>query len=95
MIDVHQTDASEPGLGFGSQRFSRANNDTKGERGENDGAEDEEDEDEEEAAWLESVQADNLTDVQGMQASGLVLDVGQLREEPSAAKRSLKAKVGS
>lgn len=53
-----------------------------------------EEEDEEEAAWLRSVEGDNLTDVQGMQAGGLVLDVNQLRGEQSAAKKSLKANAG-
>lgn len=97
MIDVHHPDA-ELGPGAGLQRDSRPNDGTQ--RREED-AEDEhevegedEEEDEEEAAWLESVQADSATAVQGMQASGLVLDVGQLRDEPSAAKRSLKAKIG-
>lgn len=92
MIDVHHPDAAELRYNAGSQR-SRAHGDTRGEHAEDEQNEDEEDE--EEAAWLESVQAGNLTDVQGVQNGGLVLDASQLRGEHSAAKKSLKANVGS
>lgn len=94
MVDVHHPDAGELGPGRGSQRSTRPRDDAEDEQAEDEEDEVDEEEDEAEAAWLQSVQADNLTAVQGMQAGGLVLDAGQLREEPSAAKRSLKARVG-
>lgn len=96
MIDVHHPDAAELGDHAGSQRFPRAKNDSQsGEPNEESNEGEDEEEDEEEAAWLQSVQEDNLTDVHGMQTGGLVMDVNQLRGEQSAAKKSLKANAGS
>lgn len=95
MIDVHHPDAADfvPSAA-GSQRLSRAPYDSAELQKKEQNAGEDDEEDEEEAAWLESLQGDNLTSVQGMQAGGLVLDVNQLRDEPSAAKKSLKARVG-
>lgn len=95
MIDVHHPDAADfvPST-TGSQRLARAPYDWAELQKKGQDAEEDEEEDEEETAWLESVQAGNMTDVQVMNAGGLVLDVNQLRDEPSAAKKSLKAKVG-
>ena len=56
------------------------------------------DEDEEETAWLQSIQAagsENLTAVKGLDSGNLVMDINQLKEAPSAAKRSLKARLPS
>lgn len=92
MIDVHQADAAEVGAATGSQRFSRSEVDHQQTEDAND---EDEEEDEEEAAWLQSVQSDNMADVQGMQAGGLVLDVGELRGGDSAARKSLKANTSS
>ena len=60
-------------------------------------ADPEEADEDEEAAWLKSVQSasiDNVTGTQGLQSGNLVMDT-QLRDEPapSAAKRSLKARL--
>lgn len=60
----------------------------------------EDDGDDEEAAWLQSVQAagaNDLTAVQGLQSGDLVMDISQLREEPTpaAAKRSSKSRFPS
>ena len=60
----------------------------------------EEDAEDEENEWLRSVEAagaDDLIAVKGLQSSNLVMDINQLREEPapSAAKRSLRAKLVS
>lgn len=92
MIDVHQHDPTEADRAAGSQRRSRVYDEVEAQPFGSD--EEDEDEEEDEAAWLESVQGDDLANVQGMQAGGLVLDVNQLRGEHSAAKKSLKANVG-
>lgn len=55
----------------------------------------EEPEDDEEAAWLRSVQADDITQVKGLQSGALVMDVSQLRTQdpPSSAKKSLRSAI--
>lgn len=94
MIDVSHSGTSELSHHFahgGSQRFHHADGAPK----QPDNPEEELVEDEE-AAWLQSIQgagADNMTTVQGLQSGGLVLDIGTLRDDPSAAKRSLKANL--
>lgn len=92
MIDVHHPEAAELGPNASVRGLPHQHTGTEREQG---GSEDEEEDDDEEAEWLRSVEADNKTSVQGMEASGLVLDMGQLRDEPSAAKKSLRAKVSS
>lgn len=92
MIDVHHPEAAELGPNASMRSASHQHNDAERDQRE---SEDDEEEDDEEAEWLRNVEADNRTSVQGMEASGLVLDMGRLRDEPSAAKKSLKARVGS
>jgi hypothetical protein len=101
MIDVLQpgtSDVSQHLAHAGSQRSSREA-DSKMDSKMNSSST-EEDEESEEAAWLQSVQAASSNDlafVKGLQSNNLVLDIGQLRDEPapSAAKRSLRAKLVS
>ena len=96
MIDVLHPGTSDVSHHFantGSQRAAREDDTSKTQSGST--ADTEEDE---EAAWLQSVQAsgiDNVTAVKGLQSGDLVLDISQLRDEPppSAAKRSLKARL--
>lgn len=95
MIDVLQpgtSDISQHLAHAGSQRSTR---DTDAKMN---SSSTEEDEESEEAAWLQSVQAASSNDfaiVKGLQSTNLVLDIGQLRDEPtpSPAKRSLRAKL--
>ena len=95
MIDVLQpgtSDVSQHLAHAGSQRSSR---ETDSKMNSN---VTEEDEESEEAAWLQGVQgasSNDLAFVKGLQSNNLVLDIGQLRDEPapSAAKRSLRAKL--
>ena len=52
----------------------------------------------EEVAWLQSIQAAGVNDmvaVKGLQSGALVMDIGQLRDEPhpSTPKRSHKGKL--
>lgn len=97
MIDVLQPGNSEVSQQLahaGSQRSTRAT-DSKTESNAT-----EEDAESEDNAWLRSVEAagaDDLIAVKGFQSSNLVMDINQLRDEPapSAAKRSLRAKLVS
>ncbi|KAK4549410.1 hypothetical protein LTR36_006407 [Oleoguttula mirabilis] len=55
-------------------------------------------EDAEEAAWLQSIQSDGLdsvTGVKGLQSGALVLDISQLRQEPSpsSARKAPKSAI--
>lgn len=95
MIDVHHPEAAELGPNASMRSTPHQHTDAEREQGDSGDEDEDDEEDEEEAEWLRSVEADNKTQVQGMEASGLVLDMGQLRDEPSAAKKSLKARVGS
>lgn len=57
-------------------------------------------EDDEEAAWLQSVQAaevGGVTTVKGLESGSLVMDISQLRDEPtsSTGQRSLTARLPS
>ena len=96
MIDVLHPGTSELSQHFaqtGSQRSTHTDNAPKQPR---DPAEDPADD--EEAAWLQAAQAagtDNVTAVQGLQSDSLVMDIGQLRDEPtpSVAKKSLKGNL--
>ena len=95
MIDVLQpgnSDVSQHLAHAGSQRSTREIDSKMS------SSNTEEEEESQEAAWLRSVQAANSSDlafVKGLQSNNLVLDIGQLRDEPppSAAKRSLRAKL--
>ena len=96
MIDVLHPGTSDVSHHFahtGSQRSAHQDQSSQKQQDSAEGAEEDE-----EAAWLQSVQAagvDNLTTIKGLQSGNLVLDVSHLRDEPapSAAKRSLKAKL--
>jgi hypothetical protein len=86
-------DASHPGTGELSQHFAHSRHDTPFEGSADGTAETEGDE---EAAWLESIQetgADDLAAVAELQSGDIVLDMTQLRDEPTSAKRSLKGKL--
>ena len=100
MIDVLHPGTSDVSHYFahtGGQRPAHEDDSAMVKQGGNPGGTEEPEEDEE-AAWLKSVQAagiDDVTAVKGLQTGNLVLDISHLRDEPapSAAKRSLKARL--
>ena len=96
MIDVLHpgtADASHHFTNTGSQRKTHEEEGPKNKPGDT-----EEADEDEEATWLQSIQSTgvgNVTSLEGLKSGGLVMDMSQLRDEPTStpAKRSLKSNL--
>ena len=96
MIDV-----SHPASSAFSQHFTHTNQERQHESRENAGRLSKDtpskvEDDTDEAAWVQSIQSDGLDsiiEVKGLQSGALVMDIGQLRQEPllSSGKKALKS----